>query len=308
MLFFKKCKKNITSKDLEIGFSIIIPTYNRAANLKILLDSFLNHHYSNFELIICDDGSIDNTNQIIESYKSRLNIKYFFNPNWGGPARPRNIGINNASHEWICFLDSDDIWHENKLEECNKVISINQDIDIIFHKMKIISNKFNNSQIIGKYIPDNELYNNFKKLLYNGNKIALSSIVVKKKHLTRVGHFSEDKRYIGIEDFDLYLKLSLLNIKFKFLNKCLAFYFISNDNISSDELNQANKIEKLNLEYYLKYPNLDFKKLKSIVRYKKAIYYKKINNNKLSNLYFLYTIKYSKNFSLVIKSIYYILF
>ena len=301
-------KKNITSKDFETGFSIIIPTYNRATKLKMLLDSFLKHHYSNYELIICDDGSIDNTSQIIDSYKSKLNIKYFYSPNWGGPARPRNIGINNASHEWLCFLDSDDIWHEKKLEECNKVISINQDIDFIFHKMNIISNTSNRNQIIGKYIPENNLYNNFKKLLYNGNKIALSSIVVKKKLMYKAGLFSEDKRYIGIEDFDLYLKLSLLNIKFKFLNKSLASYYISDDNISSDELNQANKVEKLNLEYYLKHPNLNIKKLKSIVRYKKAIYYKKINNKKLSNLYFQYTIKYSKNFYLIFKSIFYILF
>src|SRR5680860_1084245 len=103
-------------------FSVIIPTYNRAKDIDQCLSSLLAQTYKNFEVIVCDDGSTDNTKDIVESYKDRLNIRYDWSENWGGPARPRNRGIKLSQADWICFLDSDDWWCPNKLEECVKYL------------------------------------------------------------------------------------------------------------------------------------------------------------------------------------------
>jgi len=298
--------KNIFNQD--IAFSIIVPTYNRASKIKRLLDCLKTQIYKNFEVIICDDGSSDNTREVVKSFSDLLEIVYIYNPNWGGPAKPRNIGINNSKFDWICFLDSDDIWLDTKLYYCYLEICQNSNVDFIYHNMNVISNEIKTKKIIGKYIPDNRMNKNFLNLIYNGNKIALSTAVIKKKFLITANFFTEEKRFIGIEDFDLYLKLALMNINFKYINKTLGYYYISNDNISNDELKQAEKIDLLNREYHSKIRLLDTNKLNSIVYYKKAIYYKRVKNYKISNHLFFKTILNSKNINLILKSFYNILF
>ena len=80
-------------KHNKIKFSIIIPTYNRALLLKRCLDSLCSQTYRDFEVIVCDDGSTDGTNEIINQFEDKLSLKYLYDTNWGGPARPRNNGI-----------------------------------------------------------------------------------------------------------------------------------------------------------------------------------------------------------------------
>jgi len=93
--------------------SIIIPTYNRARFLKEAIESVFNQTYLDYELIVVDDGSEDNTKQIITRYKDRLT--YTDIPHQG-VSKARNTGINLAQGEFICFLDSDDLWLPKKLE------------------------------------------------------------------------------------------------------------------------------------------------------------------------------------------------
>src|SRR5210317_126596 len=93
--------------------SVIIPTYNRAERLGKSIDSVLNQSYQDFELIIVDDGSDDNTAEVIESYSS--DIVYLRQEN-SGPAAARNRGIEKARYDLLAFLDSDDWFAKNKLE------------------------------------------------------------------------------------------------------------------------------------------------------------------------------------------------
>ncbi|MGN0319098.1 MAG: glycosyltransferase family 2 protein, partial [Lachnospira sp.] len=82
--------------------SVIIPTYNRAYILRRAVDSVLNQTYDNFELIIVDDGSADNTRQIVESYSDER-IKYYYTKLNKGAAAARNYGIDNATCDYIAF-------------------------------------------------------------------------------------------------------------------------------------------------------------------------------------------------------------
>lgn len=95
-------------------FSIILPTYNRAHHLEKAINSVLNQVISDWELIVIDDGSIDNTRDVIDSFNDSR-IIYFYQDNAERSAA-RNNGIRHASGEWICFLDSDDYFLPNHLE------------------------------------------------------------------------------------------------------------------------------------------------------------------------------------------------
>ena len=108
-----------------MNFSIILPTYNRASFLSNAIKSVINQTYSNWELIVVDDGSTDNTKDIIEEYIGKDNrIKYIYQENFERSAA-RNNGITNSHGEWICFLDSDDLFHKTHLEEFKSLIKLN---------------------------------------------------------------------------------------------------------------------------------------------------------------------------------------
>jgi glycosyltransferase involved in cell wall biosynthesis len=105
-----------------ILFSVIIPTYNRANLISLSIESVLNQTFSNWELIVVDDGSTDNTREIVHRYvQYEPRIKYIYQEN-AERCVARNNGIKNASGEYICFLDSDDYYLNNRLELLAKTI------------------------------------------------------------------------------------------------------------------------------------------------------------------------------------------
>ena len=98
--------------------SIIMPAYNAENSLNNAIDSILNQTYKNWELIVVDDGSTDYTLKKIEEYsKLDSRIKSYPNPSNVGVSETRNNGIKHVKGNWIAFLDSDDIWHPDKLEK-----------------------------------------------------------------------------------------------------------------------------------------------------------------------------------------------
>ncbi|MFQ6083718.1 MAG: glycosyltransferase family 2 protein [Candidatus Aminicenantia bacterium] len=92
--------------------SVIIPTYNRAKFLQQAIESVLSQEYSDFELLVIDDGSTDNTEEVVQSFGAR--IRYFYQPHQGVSA-VRNLGLSNSEGRFIAFLDSDDLWKKEKL-------------------------------------------------------------------------------------------------------------------------------------------------------------------------------------------------
>ena len=109
-------------------FSVILPNYNHGKYLKQAIDSVLNQSYNSWELLIIDNHSTDNSDKIISSYNDPR-IKSFKINNDGVIAKSRNYGIKNSKADWIAFLDSDDIWYENKLSTL--IEFIDQGFDII---------------------------------------------------------------------------------------------------------------------------------------------------------------------------------
>ena len=242
-------------------FSVIIPTFNRSKKLKEALDSLAAQNFNDFETIICDDGSTDDTKEIVELYKSQLRIKYYFEDNWGGAARPRNQGIVIAEGDWICFLDSDDQWHPNKLKEVAYVVD-NFDVDLVCHWFK---DSF--GRVIGHY----SLYPFFtfyEDLLMNGNRMVNSSICVRRS-ITPI--ISEDRKLIGVEDYNLLLDISKITAKVYCIRTVLGTYSIHENNISNDFLKQLDKIEYMLNKQDLK--NQYLKRRGGLINYLLASYY-----------------------------------
>ncbi|MBL0309834.1 MAG: glycosyltransferase family 2 protein [Bacteroidetes bacterium] len=108
----------------DVYFSIITPTYNRAHLIGRTIESVIQQSFTDWELIIIDDGSTDNTKEVVSKYVD-TRLKYFWQENLERSAA-RNNGIEKATGEFICFLDSDDIWRSHHLETLNQAIGQNQ--------------------------------------------------------------------------------------------------------------------------------------------------------------------------------------
>ena len=222
--------------------SIIIPSYNHGHLIGRALKSILDQTYTNWEAIIVDNSSKDDTENIVLSFLDSR-IKFHKINNKGVIASSRNLGIKKAIGEWIAFLDSDDWWKPEKLDTVLK--SMSNDCDLIFHNLKIVKNKsFLFSKSIGSY--DSSL-TAFENLLFQGNLIPNSSVIVKKIILQEVNLISEDVSKISWEDYDCWLKISKISNNFSYINKDLGFYWLG-DNTSNPKRTLQN-LESIYLEY-----------------------------------------------------------
>jgi len=210
-------------------FSVVIPTYNRAERLARTLASVVGQTFEDFEVLIMDDGSTDQTRTIVERF-SDSRIHYSWSENSGGPATPRNHGIDIAVAEWICFLDADDIWYSNKLEEIFNVISNDSSFDAICHNENMIDGdgRKRKSLEYGPYVDDF-----YQSMLLGGNRCSTSAMTVRKSFLEENSlRFNVAPDYVIVEDFDLWLRMALAGARFFFLKKVLGEYIIEKDNIS----------------------------------------------------------------------------
>ena len=184
----------------DILFSVIIPTYNRAGFITKTIESVLNQTYSNFELIIVDDGGTDNTEKVIKCIKDKR-IKYFKKENEERGAA-RNYGTNKAKGDYITFLDSDDLLYSKYLEEANRFIQKNKSINI-FHQLFEVKN--NKNKLI--HSADYSNSNVFKSLTKKGNFMACQGMFLR-KDFAKPNFFNEDRKLAGSEDYELWLRIS----------------------------------------------------------------------------------------------------
>lgn len=132
----------IQNKNSDSLVSIILPTYNRAEYLPRALNSILNQTYKNWEILIIDDGSEDETLNLVKNYiNNDVNIKYYFHENRGA-AYSMNVGMINSKGNFITFLGSDDEYLPNHLQLRVEYLLQNENIDLLHSPAKIIGNQF----------------------------------------------------------------------------------------------------------------------------------------------------------------------
>jgi glycosyltransferase involved in cell wall biosynthesis len=197
--------------------SIIIPNYNGAKYLPYCIQSVLNQTYSNWELIIVDDCSTDNSVSIVDQYiKKDSRIQLLKNGTNSGVMKTRNKAVEIAKGDIFAFLDSDDIWHENKLQEQIAIYKMNPNIVLVFSNYEYINiygdalNKIIKAPIRVTY-----------QMLLKTNYIGCSTATYNAKVL--------GKRYFYGDVEDYVLWLSILKEKYNAINvnKCLVQYRIS---------------------------------------------------------------------------------
>jgi glycosyltransferase involved in cell wall biosynthesis len=107
----------------QISFSIIVPVYNTEKYIEQCINSVLSQRYSNYELILIDDGSTDQSGNICKKYSNKNNNIHYHYKNNGGPSSARNVGLDNATGDYILFLDSDDRMYEELLINLNDIVA-----------------------------------------------------------------------------------------------------------------------------------------------------------------------------------------
>lgn len=211
--------------------SVIIPTYNRARLLPRAIQSVLNQTYNNFELIIVDDGSIDNTEDVVKKFqKSDPRIIYIKNDKNKGPSASRNIGIEIAKGEYIAFQDSDDEWLPEKIEKQIKFFEDTPlDVGVVYTGFWRIEN---NKKI---YIPFSWIKQKdgyIHKEILKGNFIGTPTILVKKECFKKVGLF--DETLFQLEDWELLIRISK-DYKFKYVNEALVISYFTPNSVNKQD-------------------------------------------------------------------------
>ncbi|MEW6169945.1 MAG: glycosyltransferase [Candidatus Omnitrophota bacterium] len=227
--------------------SVIIPTYNRENYLREAIDSVLEQTYQDFEIIIVDDGSSDNTKDLVASYilRYKQKIRYFYQKNKGQSAAI-NIGIRESNGEYIAFLDSDDIWLPQKIEKYLQLFEENPEISLIAGRMQVIDGQGNYK--IGvlkpKIIPGNDV----RSLLEQGS-CSTSSIMAKRCVFENILF---DENLLKVADLDFTIRVArgykILNI-----DDALTLYreheINSLHNVEISLINQIKFWEKARKEY-----------------------------------------------------------
>jgi glycosyltransferase involved in cell wall biosynthesis len=231
-------------------FSVIIPTYNRAKIIGKAIESVLNQTFQELEIVIIDNGSNDDTQSVVEKYRD-ARIRYFWQKGSGSPANPRNTGINKAKGEWVCFLDTDDTWYNDKLKTCFEYIEkpVGDTVDLLHHDLKIVGNR---SFFTRRMIKSRQLKPSItKNLLVGMNVISTSSVTVRKTLLNQAGGFNESSEMAASEDLNLWLKISEITNHFFYIPRVLGEYLLDDGGLSQKDMSFCHKVATSDFIKYL---------------------------------------------------------
>ena len=209
--------------------SVILPTFNRAPTLKRAIDSVLGQTFADFELLIVDDGSTDDTQKTLENYLGDDRVRIFSRPR-EGCARARNFGLAQAHAPYLAFQDSDDEWLPRKLEKLLDLLRVaGPEVGAVYSDM-IYVHRDSQSEYFASPDIERGILIDEDRLDYQVAGVGLGSVLIKRECFDRVGNFDEPlPRFI---DLDLFIRMSA---QFDFLHckEPLVKYYAS-DGISAN--------------------------------------------------------------------------
>jgi glycosyltransferase involved in cell wall biosynthesis len=197
--------------------SVIIPTYNRAHLIGESIQSVLDQTFQDFELIIVDDGSSDDTETVVKGFEDPR-IRYIYQEN-RGISGARNTGIRNAEGQYVAFLDSDDLWLPELLESEVPILDTNLDVGVVYAKAQAMDTDGNLASFTrgnSQRYPDQTL----KSALY-GDFVAFITAVVRRECFDRIGLFDEVLK--GRVDWDIWVRIAK-HYRFAYIDKVLAHF------------------------------------------------------------------------------------
>jgi glycosyltransferase involved in cell wall biosynthesis len=204
-----------------VNVSVVIPTYNCAQHLPNTIRSVLAQTYSDYEIIVVDDGSTDDTQEALRPFSR--DITYIYQNNSGGPARPRNVGIERARGMYVSFLDADDILFPEKLRHAVDFLEALPALGLVFSNF--IKRSEDGRQYPEPFLAQCGRFRGVEKSNFGPNRFVIrndlafdtlllenfvgtSSVVCPKSVLSKVGGFDESVTYGGLEDREMWLKIT----------------------------------------------------------------------------------------------------
>ena len=222
--------------------SIIMPAYNVEEYITDAINSVISQIYSNWELIIIDDGSTDNTEKVVSEWLVKDNrIQYHYQKN-GKQGKARNLGVSESKGMYLAFLDADDLWLPEKLSIQIKEIQ-ERNVDLVFSDSYVFNDSEINNTSKKMGIPAEVFYDqNSIEMFLEGNRIPILTVLVKREKIINVGGFSEHLNIQNVEDYHLWLKMLISDCKFYSLNYVLAKYRVHNNSVTSNDKVALKKI------------------------------------------------------------------
>lgn len=182
--------------------SVIIPTYNQSKLLKEAIKSVLQQSFTDFEILVIDDGSTDDTSSIVEQTPDNR-VKYFYKNN-GGESSARNLGLTKAHAEYIAFLDSDDLWPNNYLQTMVTNLQSNTDYNLAYSKVM----ELHDDGRMTPFAKDNRYKAGWlTQAFFEGGPCILPSATMIRRSIRNESYF--DEALTTAQDNDVYLRLSV---------------------------------------------------------------------------------------------------
>jgi glycosyltransferase involved in cell wall biosynthesis len=244
-------------------FSIVIPNYNYVRFLKQAIESVQAQTFSSWQLIVVDNFSTDGSSELVSSIDDdRIQLVQF--ANGGSIAAARNRGAEIAVGDYLAFLDSDDFWSPNKLEECFRVLEAGA--DFVYHHLAIEGpkNTFGNRFVKARKLKGDAL----RDLLVNGNAVATSSVVLRTSLFRSLGGMNPSPELLGVEDYDAWLRVADSGANMVAIPKILGGYRVHPGSTSRSRM--AAKVRAVVEPHLSKLSGSDALKAKAILTYIEA--------------------------------------
>jgi teichuronic acid biosynthesis glycosyltransferase TuaG len=231
----------------EQKVTVVIPAYNAERHIGRTIDSILSQRDVDLEVHIVDDQSTDGTRSLIMDYANKDSRVLYSQTaaNFGGPAGPRNLGVQNSRSEWVAFCDSDDLWHPDKLRAqldsaqstgagliCTSIESFRDGVEPCSFRAPLAAKPA--VRRIGLWT-----------MLFK-NRVATSSVLCRRQLILDAQGFNTDRRMIAVEDYDLWLRLmTQFDTEVVKVDQRLVGYRHLGGSLSAGKLQQAGKIMRV---------------------------------------------------------------
>jgi glycosyltransferase involved in cell wall biosynthesis len=206
--------------------TVVIPTYQQAHFLGAALQSVVAQSHPNWQAIVVNNFSTDDTNEVVASFNDARIRRVDF-ANHGVIAASRNLGIELATGELIAFLDSDDEWYPAKLERC--IDALSGGAELVCHAERWVGGS--KPERVVEYGPSERA--TYERLLLDLNRISTSAVVVRATTLAAVGGFDTSPEFASAEDYDLWLRLARRGTSMEFLTDVLGIWRRHEDSASA---------------------------------------------------------------------------
>jgi len=236
--------------------TVVIPAYNAAGFIERTLDSVRAQDFTDYDIVVIDDGSKDRTAETVAQYLERHGLRgRCITQQNRGIAGARNAGMQQSGGTYVALLDHDDSWYPDKLSAVMREFAAHPETDLVYHREHIVRD----GQVVRLSQSRGTNGDMYRFLLLEGNRLSPSATVFRKDKALAIGGFREDRRFDTAEDYDFWLRLSRAG-RFRFVDRVLGEYRLldsaASGRVEYHHANLENVLRDHFQEYFGEYPSM----------------------------------------------------